>query len=405
MSVAVALEDYRDRVGPRVLEVLGAAAGRAPTLDRRLAAAGLTARGASLDDLDAVEVLSKDALPALQRAHPPLGGLLGEDAEVVRLFASPGPIYEAQLTGADPWRWAPALEACGIGADDVVLNCFSYHLSPAGTMFDEACRAVGATVVPGGVGAADVQAQVVADLGVTAFIGLPSYLAGLVERFDDLGVEPARWQLDKALVTAEPLPDVLRSRLRARVATVLMAYGTAEVGLIGFETEPGAGLSLPADSYVQVCDPGTGRPVDPGEPGEVVVSVLDAGYPLLRFGTGDVSRWTLGPEGGDLRLAGVLGRVGAAVKVRGMFVHPHQAGEVLRQLAPRGAVAARFVVERPADRDVLRLEIVPAEDCDTDTLSAAATQHCRETLRVRPEVRFVDSVDGEGVLVDARDWG
>lgn len=403
MSVADALEEYRDRIGPRVLEVVRSAAGRAATLDRRLTAAGVDPRAAGLDDLDRVPVLSKDALPALQKEHPPLGGLLTDSAEVVRLFASPGPIYEPQLAGADPWRWAPALAACGIGAGDVVLNCFSYHLSPAGAMFDEACRAVGATVVPGGVGAADVQAQLVADLGVTAYIGLPSYLAGLVERFDGLAVAPERWQVTKALVTAEPLPDPLRAQLNERVPTVLMAYGTAEAGLIGFETAPGQGLRVPPDTYVQICDPGSGEPVAPGEPGEVVVSVLHLDYPLLRFGTGDVSRWVLAGDG-ELRLVGVLGRVGAAVKVRGMFVHPHQAGEVVSALRSAGAKAARFVIERPGDRDVLRLEVVPDDGCDTEALVAAADRHSRDTLRVRAEVSLVESLDEGPVLDDARDW-
>jgi phenylacetate-CoA ligase len=403
MSVTAALQDYQERSGPRVLEVLRTSAGRAATLGDRLAAAGVDAAEATLDELDRMPVLSKDALPALQKEHPPLGGLLADGASVVRLFASPGPIYEPQLAGPDPWRWAPALDACDIGAGDVVLNCFSYHLSPAGAMFDEACRAVGATVVPGGVGATEIQAQVVADLGVTGYIGLPSYLATLFERFEGLGVDPGRWRVAKALVTAEPLPDALRTQLMRSVPTVLMAYGTAEAGLIGFETAPGAGLRVPADTYVQICDPATGQPVEPGEPGEVVVSVLDADYPLLRFGTGDVSRWILGPAD-ELRLAGVLGRVGAAVKVRGMFIHPHQAGEVVSALRRVGATAARFVVERPADRDVLRLEVVTDPDGDTEQMVAKAAEQTRDSLRIRPEVSIVDSIDGDTVLVDAREW-
>lgn len=402
MTVQTALEEYRERTGPRVLEVLRSAAGRTESLDRRLAEAGLSAEDADLVRLDELPVLSKDALPALQRERPPMGGLLADGATVVRLFASPGPIYEPQLVGEDPWNWAPALEACGIGRGDVVLNCFSYHLSPAGAMFDEGCRAVGATVVPGGVGAPELQAQVIADLGVTAYIGLPSYLATLVDRFDALDVAQDRWRIAKALVTAEPLPDPLRGQLRTRVATVLMAYGTAEAGLIGFETEPGAGLRLPDESYVQVCDPATGSPVEPGELGEVVVSLLHEEYPLLRFGTGDVSRWALGSDG-DLRLAGVLGRVGAAVKVRGMFVHPHQAGQVVAALRGAGADSGRFVVGREGDKDVLLLELVASSGADRGALVEAAVEQTRAVLRVRPEVELVDALD-EGVLVDGRDW-
>jgi len=403
MSVTDALGAYRESRGPRVLEMLGAASGRVPALDRRLSEAGLAEGVPDVAALDTIRVLSKDELPALQKEHPPMGGLLADGASVVRLFASPGPIYEPQLDGPDPWNWAPALEACGIGAGDIVLNCFSYHLSPAGAMFDEACRAVGAVVVPGGVGGADVQAQVIADLGVTAYIGLPSYLASLVEKFDRLDVAPARWQIRAALVTAEPLPDPLRAQLRERVPTVLMAYGTAEAGLIGYETEPGAGLVVPVNTYVQVCDPATGLPVEGDESGEVVVSVLHADFPLVRFGTGDVSRWTLGADG-ELRLLGVLGRVGAAVKVRGMFIHPHQARDVVSALMAEGASAARFVVGRTADRDVLRLEIAGGTG-DSEKLTEAGERITRDLLRVRPEVVLVDAMESGDVLVDGRDWG
>lgn len=403
MVVTHALASYQERAGAGVLETLRAAAGRVATLDTRLADAGLPGGPGTLADLDRVAVLSKDALPALQKAHPPLGGLVADGAAVVRLFASPGPIYEPQLAGPDPWKWAPALEACGIGSSDVVLNCFSYHLSPAGAMFDEACRAVGAVVVPGGVGGTDVQAQVIADLGVTAYIGLPSYLAALAEKFDAAGNRPELWRLGKALVTAEPLPDALRAQLTARVPVVLMAYGTAEAGLIGFETAPGDGLIVPDGIYVQVCDPQTGEPVPPGDSGEVVISTLHPDYPLIRFGTGDVSRWTLGADGG-LRLAGVLGRVGAAVKVRGMFVHPHQARDVVASLQAAGVRAARFVVEQTEGKDVLRLELVPDDGADTGAITELATRQTRELLRVRPAVSFVEALPDEAVLVDARQW-
>ena len=399
MTLTDALSDYRRERQPRVLDVAAAAAGRAPALDERVAAAGLAGAPVSLDELDRVAVLSKDSLPEQQSGRG-FGGFVSDAAEVVRMFASPGPIYEPQLAGADPWRWAPALAACGIGSDDLVLNCFSYHLSPAGMMFDEACRALGACVVPAGVGMTEVQARVVADLGVTAFIGLPSYLSALSETYRTAGLPATRWQLGKALVTAEPLPQPLRETLHATVAKVLMAYGTAEVGLIGFETEPDQGLRLGPDVFVELCDPETGLPGSPDQPGEVVVSVLHESYPLLRFGTGDVSRWTL--VDGELRLTGVLGRVGAAVKVRGMFIHPHQAGEVLTALRSDGLAEGAFVVDRVDDVDVLDLEVVAADGSDPEHLVAAADRRCRDTLRVRPRVRMVPALDDVPVLRDRR---
>ncbi len=176
-----------------------------------------------------------------------------------------------------------------------MLNCFGYHLSPAGAMFEEGVLAVGASVLPGGIGNQDLQVQAIADVGVTAYVGLPSYLKTLIERYDAAGLPAERWQLTKALVTAEPLPDSLRALLQERVPTVLMAYGTAEVGLIAFETEPGGGL-LPAPGvHVDVCDLGTGEPITEGE-GQVVVTLLRDEYPLVRFGTGDLSAWIAGTD-------------------------------------------------------------------------------------------------------------
>jgi phenylacetate-CoA ligase len=399
MTLTRALDAYRQEYGARAAAVAREAAGRAPALDDRLSAAGLPDGPDGADELDRVPVLTKDELPALQGRR--FGGLVADGAEVVRAFASPGPIYEPQMAGPDPWRWRAALAACGIGADDVVLNCFGYHLSPAGVMFDEACRAVGALVVPAGVGMQEVQARAVADLGVTAYIGLPSYLAALAESYDAAGLPEERWQVRSALVTAEPLPPDLRARLQQRVPRVLMAYGTAEAGLIGHETEPEAGLRPDAGVYVQVCDPDTGDELPAGASGEVVVSVLQPEYPLVRFGTGDVSCWVESSDGP--RLAGVLGRVGAAVKVRGMFVHPHQAGGVVDSLRGAGAAAGRFVVERARDEgERFVLEVVPVGGTDVEALEAEAVRRTRDALRVRPEVVVVESLEEGPALVDRR---
>ncbi|WP_203337737.1 phenylacetate--CoA ligase family protein [Nocardioides limicola] len=390
---------YRARQLPRAAAVTRM--GRAPALDRRLQAAGLaTAAATTADAFEAIGVLSKDALPALQQEIG-YAGMVGPDADVARVFASPGPIYEPQLAEPDPWRFGPALTACGIGPDDLVVNCFNYHLSPAGMMFDEASRGVGASVLPAGVGMTEIQAKAVADLGVSAYIGLPSYLKLLIDTFAEAH-PPSAWRIDKALVTAEPLPTELRAVLRERVSTVLMAYGTAEAGLIGFETEPEAGLRLDEEVYVEICDPDDGRPVPAGDLGEVVVTLLaDNAYPLVRFGTGDVSRWV--PYGsGEVRLAGVLGRVGAAIKVRGMFVHPHQAASVRHGLTDVGVSGGRFVVETDHGKDRFVFEASLAEGTDEAAAVAAAEARCRGELRIRPEVRIVGAVPDGPVLVDLR---
>ncbi|MFC5730754.1 MULTISPECIES: phenylacetate--CoA ligase family protein [Nocardioides] len=395
------LAAYRESFTAQLLAV--AAPGRAPALDSRLRAAGLGGPPGTVEEFESIPVLRKDDLPALQEGRG-YADLVGRDAQVTRVFASPGPIYEPQLAGSDPWRFAAALEACGIGSDDLVINCFNYHLSPAGTMFDEAARALGARVLPGGVGMTEVQARAIADLGVTAFIGLPSYLAALVKAYD-AAHDPSRWQVTKALVTAEPLPPPLRASLRERVSHVLMAYGTAEVGLIGYETAPDEGLRLEGTAYVELCEPGSDRPVAPGDSGEVVVTLLrDETYPLVRFGTGDVSRFVAHGDGG-LRLAGVLGRVGAAVKVRGMFVHPHQAASVRDALRAEGVAGARFVVQSDGTTDSLVLEVAletQADDATVAEVAAVAERRAQGELRLRPTVQVVDRVEDGPVLVDLR---
>jgi len=402
-SLTAAVHRYAASLDDRVAAVVRDAAARVPAFAGRLRAAGLLAESVcSVRDLDALPVLTKDDVLALQRAAPPFGGLLAPGAPVRRVFQSPGPLYEPQLAGADPWRWSEALAAAGFDTGDVVLNCFGYHLSPAGAMFEQAALARGCQVVPAGVGNLDLQAQAAADLGVTAYTGLPSYLKALHDRYVEAGLAAERWRLGKALVTAEPLPDSLRALLAEHVPVVRMAYGTAETGLLGYEREPGAGLVIPDGVLVQICDLDTGVPLDEGE-GQVVVTLLRADYPLVRFGTGDLSAWLPPGPDGRLRLAGVLGRVGAAIKVRGMFLHPRQVEAVMRGAA--GVAAYRFVVDRVEHRDRLRCEVVLAPGADAPTATDEVRSRVRSGLRFDVEATAVEALPDDGpVIVDARDW-
>lgn len=401
-ALADAVGRYVARHDAVVGSVVAEAASRVPAFAERLAAAGLAAedvRGAA--GLDALPVLSKDDLIAGQRERPPFGGLLAADEPVRRVFCSPGPLYEPQLSGVDSWRWGAALRAAGFGPGDVVLNCFGYHLSPAGAMLEDGALSLGCTVLPGGVGAMDLQARAVADFGVTGYIGLPSYLKALIEQFGEHGDPAAGWPVRRALVTAEPLPDSLRGWLHGHVQVVRSAYGTADVGLIGHEVAGGAGLRLAGGVFVQVCDLTTGAPVTSGE-GQVVVTLLRPEYPLVRFGTGDLSAWTLGPDG-ELRLAGVLGRAGEAVKVRGMFLHPRQAAATVGTVP--GVAGYRFVVDRVAHRDLLRCEVVPAGGADQSGLPDTVRASVRAALRFDADVVLVDSLPaGAPVIDDRRDW-
>ena len=390
---------YQSGLDSTVAAAVRDAAVRVPVFAARLAAAGIDpadVRGCA--DLAALPVLTKDDMVAAQQAQPPFGGWVASDAAVRRVFCSPGPLYEPQLAGADPWRWAEALRAYGFGPEDVLLNCFSYHLSPAGAMFEEAAAAIGAVTVPGGVGNLELQVQTAAAVGATAFTGMPSYLKALIDKAAELGVP---WTVRRALVTAEPLTDSLRAELTAHVPTVRMAYGTAEAGLLGYETGPGGGLRVPQGVLVQVCDLDTGAPRDDEQPGQVVVTLLRPEYPLTRFGTGDLSAWRVGPDG-DLRLAGVLGRVGEAVKVRGMFLHPRQAADALRALD--GLAGYRFVVGRAEHRDTLRCEIVSSAGADSAEVAALVRDHVRARLRLTADVVTVPSIPDGPSIVDERDW-
>jgi phenylacetate-CoA ligase len=268
--LADAIHAYTRALDDAVAGAVGHAAARVPALANRLAAVGV-GRVTAVADLDRLPVLSKDDLIAAQCADPPFGGAVVPGAVLRKVFASPGPLYEPQLPGTDPWRWAEALRALGIGLGDTVRNCFSYHLSPAGAMFEDAALAVGAAVVPAGVGNAELQVQLAAAVGVNGYVGLPSYLKVLIDTARTLNLPfPVR----RALVTAEPLPDALRSLLCEHVPTVLQAYGTAEVGLLGYETAPGSGLVVGRGVLVQVCDPGTGQPRYDDGIGQVVVTLL-----------------------------------------------------------------------------------------------------------------------------------
>lgn len=401
-------------------ELVALAYERAPAMREAMDRAGVRPGDVrSMADLARIPVTRKDALLDRQKAEPPFGGFLAvEPAQLERIFLSPGPIYDPQAPGDDPWRFAPALAAAGVGPGDIVQNCFGYHFSPAGFMFDKAARAVGAVVVPAGVGQHELQLRVMADLGVTAYAGLPSFLLALLQKAAELGVKvepgaaPARDRivLRKALVSAEPLPPSLREQLQGYGLSVFQAYGTADVGHVGYECERKSGMHLADGAIVQVCDLETGTPLLPGELGEVVVTVFDHSYPLIRFGTGDLSVYTDEPcpcGRASHRLLGIRGRVGEAVKVRGMFVHPRQLDEVMARLPEVRAYQA-VVTRGESHRDSLTLRValrpdIPEGPAFLDRLRDAV----QGVVRVRPDIELVgpEAIPADAKrLVDERTW-
>jgi phenylacetate-CoA ligase len=400
--MAVTPADHQRSFATRVPDLAAEAARRVPGFRARLADAGLAPDDlVDVASLDRLPVMTKDDLLAQQQADPPFGGLLADDVQPRRVFQSPGPLYEPDTGQPDAWRWQPALDATGIGAGDRVLVAFGYHLSPAGAMFEDACLAAGATVVPGGVGNKDLQVTACRDLGVTAFVGPPSYLKALLEAAEGAGTPLS---IQRALVSAEPLPPSLRAWLQDRVGVVRQAYGTAECGHLGFECDTLEGLHVPDDVLVQVCDLTTGEAIDDGRQGQVVVTAFGTDYPVVRFGTGDLSSWLAEPcpcGRTAPRIAGWQGRVGDAVKVRGMFLHPAQVARVLGRIDD--VAAYRVVVDRVEHRDVVRCEVQPrgAPDGLADRVQAAL----RDGLRFNVDVAVVDGLpDDAAPFEDVRRW-
>ena len=348
--------------------------------------------------LAALPVLRKSALIEMQEKDPPFGGLAADPAgAMARLFLSPGPIAEPQTgAGADAWRFSRALRAVGIGAGDIVHNCFSYHLTPAGFMVDGGARALGAAVFPGGTGNTATQAQAMRRFGATAYVGTPDYLRTILEAADEAGAPVET--VAKALVSGGPLFPALREWYAGRGVHVRQAYGTADVGLIAYETEAAEGLVIDEDALVEIVRPGTGDPVEEGEVGEVVVTTFDPAYPMIRFATGDLSKSLPGPcptGRTNARLAGWMGRADQTTKVKGMFVHPEQ---VARVAAAHGLARVRLEVEESDGRDRMTLL------CEGQGDAAAVEETLARECRLNGQVRFVGerTLPNDGKVIDDR---
>ncbi len=386
--------------------VLRGSARVAPAVRKALAAAGLVPEQMRLADLERIPVTRKESLPDQQAYALPFGGWLARPiSDVRRIFVSPGPIYEPQGPGPDYWGFAPALYAAGFRAGDVVLNSFSYHLTPAGHMFDSALEALGCVAVPTGVGNTEIQVRTLLDLHASGFIGTPSFLATLLGRLTELG---HRSPLEVAFVSGEPLPDALRREVEEGYGVRLsQGYATADVGLIAYECPLRTGLHVADRVLVEVVDPTTGVRRPDGELGEVVISALNAVYPLLRLGTGDLSRFVSGDCSCGRtapRLERIIGRVGEAVKVRGLFLHPHDLDRAL----VRHPEVTRYqvVITRKGYQDELTVR-VETNAADRDGLIVAVERSVRQLLRLRASVEVLPIGTlgkDEKKLVDQRVW-
>ena len=386
-------------------QVIAAARQHAPAYRDRLAKVrpeDVTDRRALAD----LPVTRKSDLIELQRQSPPFGGFAAVPlATVARIFASPGPIYEFEARRPDFFRMARALYAAGLRPGDLVHNTFSYHLTPAGAMVESAAMALGCPVIPAGTGQTEQQLKTIADLQPVAYVGTPSFLKILVDRAAEQGSDIG--SIKKALVGAEAFPSALRVELQAHGIAALQCYGTADLGLIAYESfaPDGSvcpGMVLDEGVIVELVTPGTGDPVAPGEVGEVVVTTLTPEYPLIRFATGDLS--AILPEPSPCgrtnhRIRGWLGRADQTAKVRGMFVHPVQVAEIVRR--HKSIIRARLVIERPASADQMTLLVEMGEPAET---ASAIAETVQAVTKLRGGVSRVPqgSLPNDGKVIEDR---
>jgi phenylacetate-CoA ligase len=366
------------------------------------------ARVTSRKALAKLPLTRKSDLAALQKAMPPLGGL--NAAPPAKLFISPGPIHDPEGRGADWWRTARGLFAGGFRAGDVILNTFAYHFTPAGSMLESGALALGCTVVPAGTGQTEMQVAAIRGLRASGYVGTPSFLKLIVEKAFELKADIS--SLKKAQVGAEYLPPILRTVLQETGIAVTQMYGSADLGLIAYESlladgSVAPGMILEESLILEIVRPGSGDPVEPGEVGEVVITSFNRDYPLIRFATGDLSAVLPGtsPCGRtNVRIKGWMGRADQSTKVRALFVTPGQVSEIVRR--HREVLRARLVVEGESGNDRMTLKCEAKER--PAGLAEAIVAAIRDVTKLRGAVELVapGSLPNDGkVIEDLRKYG
>ncbi len=390
------------------------------------AQANSSAFASILKDIDASQVNTRGALAALpvtrkhellelqeaaRAANPHQKNVFGGfntqpfGAAMPRVFASPGPIYEPEGKARDYWRMARAIYASGFRSGELIHNCFSYHFVPAGSMMESGAHAVGCTVFPGGTGQTEQQVQAIQHLQPSGYIGTPSFLKIIVEKAEELG-QSLPTSFNKAMLGGEAFPPSLRDWLLARGIAGYQCYATADLGLIAYETAARAGLVLDEGVILEIVRPGTGDPVPEGEVGEVVVTSLNPDYPLIRFGTGDLSAVLVGncPTGRtNTRIKGWMGRADQTTKMRGMFVHPGQVDSVAKRFSE--IKRARLIVSGEMANDQMLLKVEVAEP--QNGLAERIGMTVREVTKLRADIELcaVGSLPNDGkVIEDARSY-
>jgi len=366
----------------------------------------------TVKDLGKIPITSQSEMVSLQKENPPFGGFLTLPIEKVeRIFVSPGPIYEPIRIEDFANAAKQALSVFGIKKGDRVLNTFSYHMVPAGLWVDQALRLLGATVIPAGVGMTDLQVRIMKDLKITGYVGTPSFLMTLIKKSEEMGFQFRKdFSLGFALCSAEILPPSMRRSFEEDYGIkVVDTYGSAILGILGYECEEKSGFHFPNGLIIEIVDPTTGKSLGAGEVGEVVVTLFDKIYPLIRFATGDLSSFTDRPCScgrKSFRLTRIIGRTGDAVKVRGMFIHSKQIEEVLQRFPE----ISRFqiLISRPEYRDEWTIKVELKEEVDRERFSKFLQEGIQESCRLRPDrIDFVSEgtiPEGAKKIIDQRTW-
>ena len=346
-----------------------------------------------LTGLAALPVLRKSDLANWQSEKPPFGGM--PVSNVAHIFQSPGPIYEPGGITHDWWRMGRFLHAAGFGKDDIVQNCFGYHLTPAGMIFESGARAVGATVLPAGTGQTELQVTAARDIGTTAYAGTPDYLKVILDKADQMGITLG---FTKAAVGGGALFPSLRQEYADRGIACLQSYATADVGNIAYESAAMEGMILDEQIIVEIVVPGTGTPVFPGEIGEVLVTSLNPDYPLIRFATGDMSAVMAGqsPCGRtNTRIKGWMGRADQTTKIKGMFVRPEQVAAFVSR--HEEVDRARVIASREGEQDILTVQ-VECDGGDADAYAASVV----DTMKMKGKVVVCDlgTLPRDGLVIE-----
>lgn len=369
----------------RLPDVLRAAA-KAPAYAERLKGidpAAITSRAA----LAALPVLRKSELPALHKAAPPFGGFVSSPTgSFGRLFTSPGPIFEPESAVDDPWRGARAVFAAGFRPGDIILNTFSYHLTPGGFIFDSSARALGCAVIPGGPGNTEQQFELIETYRPAGYSGTPDFLKILLDAADKTGRDAS--SIKRALVSGAAFPKSLQDEMKARGVDAYQNFGTADLGIVAYETAAREGLVVNENIIVEIVKPGTGEPVIDGDVGEIVVTTLDPHHPWVRLALGDLSAVLAGqsPCGRtNMRIKGWMGRADQTTKVKGMFVRPEQIAEIGKWHPELGRL--RLVVTRDRETDAMTLSAETATPADA--LRDAVASTLRAVTKLQGNVTLV----------------